>query len=92
MRPLSLDSAMIKGSIVPGGPLMKAIDGNTEYRFTVSSLPIELVDYSAIFFPFDTNVAATVEQISDVYHIPLERWRCRPIVKISGQAIGVCEP
>ncbi len=91
-RPLSIDSAIMKGGLVPGSPLMRLLSNDTDFRFLGSREPIQLTEYSAVFFPFNAPLDAMVDLMSRQYSVALDQWRCRPAAQISGQMIGVCEP
>jgi hypothetical protein len=92
LRPLSIESAIMKGGLVPGSPIMRSVSNHTDFRFLQSHEPIQLTEYSAVFFPFNAPLEAMVDVISREYSAALDQWRCRPAAKIGGQMIGVCEP
>ena len=86
-RPLSINSAIMKGGLVPGSPLMRLLSNDTDFRFLGSREPIQLTEYSAVFFPFNAPLDAMVDLMSRQYSVALDQWRCRPAAQISGQMI-----
>jgi hypothetical protein len=90
-RPLSIESAIMKGSEPPGSLIMSAMFPDLDFRF-MQGRPLRLADYSAVLFSFDGPIEQTVALISRTYSVPLDRWQCRPVAIVSSQAIGLCQP
>lgn len=90
-RPLSIESAIMKGSEPPGSLIMGAMFPDLDFRF-MQGRPLRLADYSAVLFSFDGPIEQTVALISQTYSVPLDRWQCRPVAIVSSQAIGLCQP
>jgi hypothetical protein len=91
LRPLSIDSAIMKGGDVPGSPIMLAMFPDVDFRF-MKDRPFDLSDYAAVLLPFNGSIDQMVGLVSEAYSVPLDQWRCRPIAIIQGQAIGLCQP
>jgi hypothetical protein len=92
LRPLSIESAIMKGGLEPGSRIMGAMFPNLEFRFQWPRVPFQLTDYSAVFFPFNGPIDGQIDLISREYSVPLNQWKCRLAAKIESQMIGVCEP
>ena len=92
LRPLSIESAIMKGGLIPGSRIMPMISPDTDFRFTPRGAPFQLADYSAVFFPFDGSVETAVHLLSREYAVPLNEWRCRRVIAVGVQPIAVCQP
>ncbi|HTV31461.1 MAG TPA: hypothetical protein VMF32_27260, partial [Xanthobacteraceae bacterium] len=86
-RPLSIDSAIMKGRAVGNSPIMRAMFPNRDYRFQ-DLTPLHLQDYGAILFVAGASIDQAITRISSEYSIDLSTWRCRQVTSLSDPNVG----
>jgi hypothetical protein len=99
-RPLSVDSAIMKGGyfassrwLDPPSRVMSAMFSNRDFRFGVDpNWPAHLDDYGAVMFTYQDDLSARAARLGVAFGVPLSAWKCRPAGVVSSSPIGVCEP
>ena len=91
-RPLSVQTAIMKGGDYGGSPLVRQIAPSLSFRFYHFVLtPIDLRDYDAIYFGFGASDSMEAEQrrVAEYYGIEADKLRCHVI---EGLYVAACAP
>jgi hypothetical protein len=91
VRPQSVHSAVLKGTLEGNPPLRPIMFPNFDYRFyDWIARPIELGRYDSIFFIQNGGLADTIHRIETFYRIGLTH--CGPSSILSGETVIRCQP
>jgi hypothetical protein len=98
-RPLSVDSAIMKGGYAyssrwldPPSKIMSSMFSNRDFRFGQDrSLPLYLEDYGAVMFVYQGDIEQKKRHLADVYAISLLTWSCKPATTVSSYTIAICD-
>jgi hypothetical protein len=100
-RPLSVDSAIMKGGIYgsgqwldPPSKIMGTMFSNRDFRFMVNpNWPVlHLDDYGAVMFAYYGDLGKQIAELERVYAVPLATWKCELATVVSSASIAVCQP
>jgi hypothetical protein len=86
-RPLSIDSAIMKGGAVGGSSTMRMMFPDRDYRFQ-DPKPVHLADYKAVLFVAYEELDQAIARISSEYSIDLSAWRCRQVGLLGDPNVG----
>lgn len=86
-RPLSINSAIMKGGAVGNSPAMNAMFPDRDYRFQ-DPRPVRLKDYGAVLFVAGAPLGQAITRISSEYSIDLSAWRCRQTASLHDPDVG----
>ncbi len=97
-RPLSIESAIMKGGsgltgiwLQPDSALMRRIVPDLDFRFERSDQrPVNLDDYTAVFFVTKTDLETRKRVLDQRYHIDLFQLNCRELIGMQTGTVAMC--
>lgn len=96
-RPLSVDSAIMKGGVDmsarwlnPPSAIMKTMFPNLDYRLYGNDVKPDFSNYDAVMFPFSGSPQKRQGELASVYGQGLAEWSCQRIATVAPQEIALC--